>query len=137
MTFPTPSFTNKTDGKLSLVGITEFPILFLSTSVTSDKDLEVMAATTTGMNDLPIEMQLEVFENLSLHELVLNSSKVSLQWREIIAQFILRSKVLRLAKVNGNFKRDIEKEGWSQEANQSELILSLYKKYEFHSSKLS
>ena len=98
-----------------------------------------MAATTnsnTGINDLPIEMQLMILENISLHELVVNGSKVSLQWREIIAQFILGSKVLRLANVNGNFKRDIEKDGWSQEeANQSELILSLYSKYEFHSSK--
>ena len=97
-----------------------------------------MAATTntTGMNNLPIEMQLMILENISLHELVVNGSKVCLQWREIIAHFILGSKVLRLANVNGNFKRDIEKDGWSQEeANQSELILSLYKKYEFHSSK--
>ena len=97
-----------------------------------------MPATThsTGMNDLPIEMQLMILENISLHELVVNGSKVSIQWREIIAQFILGSKVLRLANVNGNFKRDIEKDGWSQEeANQSELILSLYHKYEFHSSK--
>ena len=97
-----------------------------------------MAATTntTGMNNLPIEMQLMILENISLHELVVHGSKVSLQWREIIAQFILGSKVLRLANVNGNFKRDIEKDGWSQEeANQSELILSLYEKYEFHSSK--
>ena len=97
-----------------------------------------MADTTnpTGINDLPIEMQLMILENISLHELVVNGSKVSLQWREIIAQFILGSKVMRLANVNGNFKRDIEKDGWSQEeANQSELILSLYKKYEFHSSK--
>ena len=97
-----------------------------------------MADTTnpTGINDLPIEKQLMILENISLHELVVNGSKVSLQWREIIAQFILGSKVMRLVNVNGNFKRDIEKDGWSQEeANQSELILSLYKKYEFHSSK--
>ena len=90
------------------------------------------------MNDLPIEMQLMILENISLHELVVNSSKVSLQWREIIAQFILGSKVMRLANVNGNFKRDIEKDGWSQEANESELIMSLYQKYanyETYSSK--
>ena len=90
----------------------------------------------TQINDLPIEMIVMIFENLTLHELVVNCGNTCIQWREIIAQFILRSRILRLANVNGNFKRDIEKDGWSQEeANQSELILTLYNKYEFHSSK--
>ena len=92
-------------------------------------------ATTTGINDLPIEMLLEIFENLKLHDLVVNSSKTCLQWREIIPQFILRPKILRLANVNGAFKKDIEEDGWTEETSDSELILSLYHKYEFYSSK--
>ena len=36
---------------------------------------------TTGINDLPIEIQLQIFENLSLHDLVDNCSRTCLQWR--------------------------------------------------------
>ena len=89
-----------------------------------------------SVNDLPDEMLLSIFEYLSLHELVVKYSKTCLQWRDIIAQFILRTKILRLAKTNGLFKREIQQEGWTEEDQESEFILSLYPKYEFHSSKL-
>ena len=92
-------------------------------------------ASNTRINDLPIEMLLEIFESLSLHELVVNVSKTCLQWREIITQFILRPKILRLAKVNKAFKKNIEEDGWTEDSNDTDLILSLYQKYEFHSSK--
>ena len=50
--------------------------------------------------DLPIEMRLEIFDKLNLHELVVNSSKTCHQWRDDIAQHILVPKILALAKVN-------------------------------------
>ena len=89
----------------------------------------------TEINDLPVEMILEIFESLSLHELVVNSSKTCLRWREIIGQFILAPKIMRMANVNGTFKKEIKEDGWSEESNESNLILSLYQKYEFYSSK--
>ena len=93
-------------------------------------------AQETFLNDLPDEMLLSIFEYLSIHELVVKYSETCLQWRDIIAQFILSTKILRLAKTNGLFKREIQQEGWTEEVQESDFILSLYPKYEFYSSKL-
>ena len=66
----------------------------------------------TCIQDLPIEMHLEILEKLSLHELVVNSSKTCHQWRDDIAQHILAPKILALAKVNEKFKMDIKEKGF-------------------------
>ena len=84
-----------------------------------------------GICDLPIDMRLEIFEKLSLHELVVNSSKTCHQWRDDIAQHILAPKILALAEVNEKFKMDIKEKGWAEEANNpTELLVSLYNKYD-------
>ena len=87
--------------------------------------------------DLPIEMRLEILEKLSLHELVVNSSKTCHQWRDDIAQHILAPKILALAEVNEKFKMDIKEKGWAEEQanNPTELLMSLYNKYEHFTSK--
>ena len=89
--------------------------------------------------DLPIEMRLEILENLDLHELVVNSSKTCHQWRDDIAQHILAPKILALAEVNEKFKMDIKEKGWAEEQanNPTELIMSLYDKYDHFTSKFS
>ena len=72
--------------------------------------------------------------DMILHELVVNSSKTCHQWRDDIAQHILAPKILALANVNEKFKMDIEEKGWAEEANNpTELLLSLYNKYEHFS----
>merc|ERR1712016_404742 len=86
--------------------------------------------------DLPIEMRLEILEKLSLHELVVNASRTCHQWRDDIAQHILAPKILALAKVNEKFKMDIKEKGWTEEANNTtELIMSLFNKYDHFTSK--
>ena len=86
--------------------------------------------------DLPIEMRLEILEKLSLHELVVNSSMTCHQWRDDIAQHIMAPKILALAEVNEKFKMDIKEKGWAEEANNpTELLMSLYNKYEHFTSK--
>ena len=89
----------------------------------------------TGIDDLPVEMFLQIFENLSLRETVINCANTCTDWRETIAQFILGPKLLRLARINGKFKRDIEEDGWTEEGNDTDLILSLYGKYEDYKRK--
>ena len=79
-------------------------------------------------------MHMEIWEKLSLHELVVNSSKTCHQWRDDIAQHILAPKILAMAKVNGKFKMDIKEKGWAEEDNNpTELLTSLYNKYEHFS----
>ena len=88
--------------------------------------------------DLPVEMRLEILEKLSLHEVVVNSSKTCHQWRDDIAQHILAPKILALAEVNEKFKMEIKEKGWAEggEANNStEFLMSLYNKYEHFTSK--
>ena len=93
-------------------------------------------ANATGINDLPTEMQVEIFEYLSLRELVDNYSRTCLEWRRVIAQFILGPNIFRLANDNGQFKRVINELGWTEEAQESDFILSLYPKYQFFSSEV-
>ena len=95
-----------------------------------------MATTTTtlGFSDLPVEMQVKILENLAIHELVVNTSKTSLRWRAIIAKFILASKITKLANVNEDFEKEIKLQGWSQQTNDTELIMSLYQKYQYFES---
>ena len=90
-----------------------------------------------AINDLPLEMLIEIFEKMSVHELVVNASKTCWNWRNHIALFVLKPRLQRLANANGLFKRTIEEDGWTSECNDPGLILSLYKKYEFYSSKYS
>ena len=78
-------------------------------------------AQETFINDLPDEMLLSIFEYISLHELVVKYSKTCLQWRDIIAQFILRTKILRLAKTNGLFKREIQQKGDGQRKTKNQI----------------
>ena len=86
--------------------------------------------------DLPIEMRLEILEKLSLHQLVVKASKTCHQWRDDVAQYILAPKILTLAKVNEKFKMDIKEKGWAEEANNpTDLLMSLYSKYDHFTSK--
>ena len=85
--------------------------------------------------DLPDEMLLEIFEKMSLHELVVNTSKTSWQWRDLIAQYILGPKVLTLSSDNEMFKKIILANGWIGEHNDPELMLSLYHQYVLFTSK--
>ena len=87
------------------------------------------------INQLPAEIIVTIFENLGLHHLVTNCSNTSLQWREIIARHILKPKILKLAKVNAMFKRDIEADGWTEDCIDTEMVLKLYSKLEKYSRK--
>ena len=88
-----------------------------------------------NFNELPIEMILEVLEKINLPELVVNISKTCLLWRHLIAQYILRPKILTLASQSWKFKRTIQDMGWTGTGDEPELILSLYHTYEYFTSK--
>ena len=99
------------------------------------------------ITDLPIELLVLILENLSLYENAISCAKTCIKWRQTVALYILRPKLLRLAKVNQMFKTymEIAQEGWILKLRvfkgpvlrlwQCDLILSLFRKYESHSSK--
>ena len=96
----------------------------------------VTSSNMATINDyLPMEMLLEIFEKLHLHHLMVNCSKTCVQWKDIIVRYILRPKILELARANGRFKRLIEEKGWTEDHTDTELTFSLYTIYELHSSK--
>ena len=92
-------------------------------------------ALDTFIQDLPNEILINIFKNISLHELVTNCTKICVRWREIIVQSILRPNIVKIANANGKFKKDILEDGWTYQMTDTKVILSLYQKYEFYSSK--
>ena len=90
-----------------------------------------------NINDiLPNEMITEVLEKIDLPEVVLNTSKTSpALWRNLIAQSILKPKILTLASQSFKFNSIIQAKGWTGTDDDTELILSLYHTYAFFSSK--
>ena len=68
------------------------------------------------IDDLPEEMLLEIFENLSLFDLVVNCSKTCPEWKEIIAKHILKPNIRKYANVDAKFKMAIqENDGWTKD----------------------
>ena len=59
------------------------------------------------IHDLPTEILVMIFEYLNLHELVSTTSQTCMRWRGTISSFVVRPKLLNLAKTNLMFKRDI------------------------------
>ena len=91
----------------------------------------VMAATVVTIDDLPEEMLLEIFEKLSLFDLVVNCSKTCPEWKEIIAKHILKPNIRKFADMDGNNKMVIqENDGWTEESNATDLMFTIYGKYD-------
>ena len=87
---------------------------------------------------MPNEILVTIFEKICLHELVTNCANICGRWRELVAQRILGPKINKLAKINRKFRMDIKEAGWVdvEEANNpTELLMSLYNKYELFTSK--
>ena len=91
-----------------------------------------------NISDLPDEMILEILEKLPLREVVVNTSKTCLHWRNLVAQHILGPKIQALADKSSNFKRTIQgktKRWTGTVEDEPELIISLYHTYEYFFSK--
>ena len=88
----------------------------------------------TSIHDLPEEVLLLIFRNLSLHEIV-KCSKICQSWREIIAQGILRPELLKYANANEQLEIDFTERGWTRECQDTDLILFLYRKYHSYECK--
>ena len=92
--------------------------------------------STTGIKALPEEMLIFVFKKMSLHDSVMNCSQTCVQWKDIVAVGILQQEMSKLVIKDPIFKKDIKGDGWSEECQDSKLILSLYPKYQKYASML-
>ena len=88
------------------------------------------AQNAMEINDLPEEMLLEIFEylNFSHYQLLMQYSKICVHWREIIARHIVAPRIARVATSNDKFKKLIEKNGWTEECDDTELLLFIHHK---------
>ena len=75
-----------------------------------------------AIDDLPEEMLLEIFEKLSLFDLVVNCSKTCPKWKDIIDRHILGPNI-RFANMDAKFKMVVqENDGWTEESNATDLM---------------
>ena len=88
-----------------------------------------MAEMKKEFNDLPTEMAVEVFKYLNIHEIAFRYTEVCIHWRENIAIHILAPEIIRQADSNPNFKKLLEKNGWTTEESEDvEMLIYIYKK---------
>ena len=85
-------------------------------------------ATELQINNLPIEMFVEVFKYLDMHQIAFRHTEICLHWRENIALHILAPEIIRQADSNPSFKKLLEKNQWTEECEDVEMIISIYNK---------
>ena len=92
--------------------------------------MEHEMAVDGGINELPEEMLLEVFKYLNLdnHQLIKKYTEICVHWRETIALGIVAPRIARVASSNVEFKKLIGKNGWTEECNDTELLLFIHHK---------
>ena len=87
-----------------------------------------MATTELQINDLPIEMFVEVFKYLNRHEIAVRYTEICIHWRENIALHILAPEIIRQAEANPSFKKLLEKNQWTEECEDVEMLIYIYNK---------
>ena len=87
-----------------------------------------MATTELQINDLPIEMFVEVFKYLNIHEIAFRYTEICIHWRENIALHILAPEIIRQAEANPSFKKLLEKNHWTEECEDVEMLIYIYNK---------
>ena len=87
-----------------------------------------IVATEPQINDLPIEMFVEVFKYLDIHEIAFRYTEICIHWRENIALHILAPEIIRQAEANPRFKKLLEKNQWTVESDDVEMLIYIYNK---------
>ena len=85
-------------------------------------------ATEPQINDLPIEMFVEVFKYLNIHQVAFRYTEICIHWRENIALHILAPEIIRQAEANPSFKKLLEKNQWTEESDDVEMLIYIYNK---------
>ena len=92
------------------------------------KEFNDIMATELQINDLPIEMFVEVFKYLNIHEIAFRYTEICIHWRGNIALHILAPKIIRQAEANPSFKKLLEKNQWTEECDDVEMLIYIYNK---------
>ena len=92
------------------------------------KEFNDIMATELQINDLPIEMFVEVFKYLNIEEIAFRYTGICIHWRENIALHILAPEIIRQAEANPSFKKLLEKNQWTEECEDVEMLIYIYNK---------
>ena len=87
-----------------------------------------MAEKQKEFNDLPSEMFVEVFKYLNIDEIAFRYTEICIHWRENIALHILAPEIIRQAEANPSFKKLLEKNQWTEECEDVEMVIYIYNK---------
>ena len=85
-------------------------------------------ATELQINDLPIEMFVEVLKNFDKNRVAFRYTEICIHWRENIALHILAPEIIRQAEANPSFKKLLEKNQWTEECEDVEMLIYIYNK---------
>ena len=99
------------------------------------RKIATLKAEPLQFNDLPVEMQVHIFQFLSVNDCVTEFTKTCSLWREVIALHILAPDLIRIANINPFFKSHLEKNNWTDDCEDVDMILSFYDKYDYYTSK--
>ena len=92
------------------------------------KEFNDIMVSKPQINDLPIEMFVEVFKYLDIHHIAFRYTEICIHWRENIALHILAPEIIRQADSNPSFKKLLEKNQWTEECEDVEMLIYIYKK---------
>ena len=82
-----------------------------------------------NINKLPPELLVVIFKELPFYDVVNNCMWTCHRWQSITTAFILPKQLCTFANLDPGLKRDLSKDGWIENCEDNELILSLWTKY--------
>ena len=85
-------------------------------------------ATELQINDLPIKIFVKVFKYLKINQIAFRYTEICIHWRENIALHILAPEIIRQAEANPSFKKLLEKNQWTEECEDVEMLIYIYNK---------
>ena len=86
------------------------------------------------MENLPTEIIILIFHHLPLKDVVDNCLITCNKWQNIVTQYFLCPQLRIFAKLSGKLRRELYKNGWSDNCTNTSLILSLWRKFEPYQS---
>ena len=92
------------------------------------RKIATLKAEPPQFNDLPVEMQVHIFQFLNVHDCVTEYTKTCSLWREVIALHILAPELIQIANINLVFKSHLEKHNWTEDCEDVEMLIYIYNK---------
>ena len=81
-----------------------------------------------GILDLPIEILILIFQELSIHDIE-NCSRTSRLWQAVVAEFFFKGHLKMLAENDEGIKKGLNENEWTEDCKDVRLITRMYFKF--------